>query len=310
MDTVRGKGMRLILSLMLVTALVAVSTAMIGCGTDEPADDADTGAAVDAEPIEIGWVAWDECIAVSWLWKDVLEEQGYEVELTQLDIAPVYSGLATGDLDLYLDAWLPITHGDYADEYGDSWEYIGVWYDKGLLTWAVPEYVEAQSIADLADQADTFDSRIVGIDPGAGLMRISKNDVMPGYGLEDWELVEGSTPAMLAELERAVNDEEPIVVTLWRPHWAYGAYPVRDLEDPQGLLGEAEELHVVAHEGFSEEYPEVAEWLSTWEMDDDSVGSLVDTVINEYGQGQEAEAVDAWLSDPDNRALVDSWLEG
>ena len=313
MEIARGKGMRLILSLMLAVALLGMSAVMAGCDADTTDGDTNGDAngetpSVDADPIEIGWVPWDEDIAVTYLWKHILEGEGYEVNLTQLDIAPVYAGVAEGDLDLYLDAWLPITHGDYADEYDENWEYLSVWNDNGLLTWAVPDYVDVQSIADLKGQSDMFDGQIIGIEAGAGLMRRSKDAVIPGYGLEEYTLVEGSTSAMLAELDRAVSNEEPIVVTLWRPHWAYGAYPMRDLEDPEGHLGGAEELHVVAHKGFSDEYPEVAEWLTNFKLSDEQIGSLTNTVIQEYGTGQEAEGVEDWLSDPANQALVDGWL--
>jgi len=313
MEIARGKGMRLILSLMLAVALLGMSAVMAGCDADTTDGDTNGDAngetpSVDADPIEIGWVPWDEDIAVTYLWKHILEEEGYSVELTQLDVAPVFEGVASGDLDLFLDAWLPSTHSDYWAEYGDRLESLSVWYDNGLLTWAVPDYVDVQSIADLKGQSDMFDGQIIGIEAGAGLMRLSKDAVIPGYGLEEYTLVEGSTSAMLAELDRAVSNEEPIVVTLWRPHWAYGAYPMRDLEDPEGHLGGAEELHVVAHKGFSDEYPEVAEWLTNFKLSDEQIGSLTNTVIQEYGTGQEAEGVEDWLSDPANQALVDGWL--
>jgi glycine betaine/proline transport system substrate-binding protein len=121
MEIARGKGMRLVLSLILAVALLGMSAVMAGCDADTTDGDASGDvngetAAVEADPIEIGWVPWDEDIAVTYLWKHILEGEGYEVNLTQLDIAPVYAGLAEGDLDLYLDAWLPITHADYAEE--------------------------------------------------------------------------------------------------------------------------------------------------------------------------------------------------
>jgi glycine betaine/proline transport system substrate-binding protein len=294
---------------VLIAVLATMSLGLIGCTTDD-ADTGDDGDAMEEKgTIRIGWMPWDEDVAVTFLWKALLEEQGYTVELTQADAALIYAGVAAGDLDLFFDAWLPVTHEDYMAEYGDDIEDIGIWYDNAKLTWAVPEYVDATSIADLAGMADTFDSRIIGIEPSAGLMRISINDVVPGYGLDDYTVVEGSTPAMLAELERATNDEEPIVVTLWRPHWAYGVYPIRDLEDPEGILGDAEEIHTLGTAGFSDEFSEVAAWIDNFTMGDDALASLEDLIINQYGEGEEEDAVAEWLSDADNRALADSWVD-
>ena len=296
----------------LVLALMLALTGMFagGCsaedGTNGTSDNGSTSA--DGGTIRIGWMPWDEDIAATYLWERILTDEGYDVELTQLDVAPVFEGVASGDLDLFFDAWLPSTHEDYWAEYGDRLEDLAVWYDNGLLTWAVPEYMDIDSIEDLAGMEAELDGRIVGIEPGAGLTRLSREAVMPDYGLDGFELIEGSTPAMLAELERAIKDEAPIVVTLWRPHWAYSVFPIKDLADPKGSLGEAEELHAIARDGFSADYPEIAEWIGAFEMNDDQLAELEDLVLNEYGAGQEAAAVEEWLSDADNRALVDGWL--
>jgi glycine betaine/proline transport system substrate-binding protein len=295
---------RVVAALALSLILAMTGVLATGCSGDGTTD----GSAGEAGTIRIGWIPWDEDVAVTYLWKQILEEEGYAVELTQLDVAPVFEGVASGDLDLFLDAWLPSTHSDYWAEYGDRMEDLATWYDNGLLTWAVPSYVDADSLEDLASMADEFDGRIVGIEPGSGLMRVSREAVVPGYGLDGYELIEGSTPAMLAELERAIEDGDPVVVTLWRPHWAYSVYDIKDLEDPQGLLGEAEEIHALARQGFADAHPEVAEWMGAFSMNDEQLASLEDLVLNEYGAGREEEAVAEWLSDSANRALVDGWL--
>ena len=303
MDIARGKGLRLALSLMLAVALLGMSAALGGCDAGETSSSGD--------PIEIGWVPWDEAVAVTFLWTHILESEGYEVELTQVDIAPLYAGVAEGDLDLYLDAWLPLTHGDYAAEYDENWEYLGIWNDNGVQTWAVPDYVDPSivSIEDLKGKGDMFGGRIIGNEPGAGQMRLSKEELIPSYGLEgEYTLIEGSTSAMLAELDRAVRNEEPVIILMWHPHWAYEEWPLRDLEDPKQLMSVPEEMHVVAHKGFSDESPEVAEWLGEFEMTDEQIADLVNVGMNEHGQGREAEAVEAWLTEPGNRELVDGWL--
>lgn len=298
-----------VMALSVLMLMVAFSLSLVACGDDEDDKVVDDTKKEEKGEITIGWIPWDECIAATYLWKAILEDEGYTVKLTQLDVAPVYAGLAEGDLDLFLDAWLPTTHEDYWEEFGDKLEDITIWYDKGTLELAVPEYVEEiNSIADLKGNADMFGGKIIGIEPGAGLMRLTREAIMPGYELEDYELVEGSTPAMLAELDRATRNEEPIVVTLWHPHWAYASYDIKDLEDPQGLFGDAENLHVVARSGFKADFPEVAKWLANFEMTDDALAELELLVIEEYGAGSEEKAVEEWLKDSANRRLVDSWI--
>ena len=276
--------------------------------TDDPDDEAAAGDVGEGETISIGWMPWEEAIAVTNLWNVILEENGYEVNQEQLEPGIVFDGVATGDLDLFLDAWLPATHASYMDQYGDDIEDLGEWLDEAPLTLSVPEYVdEVDSIDDLADNADLFDSQIVGIESGAGHMEITENEVMPAYGLDDWELVDSSTPAMLSELGAAIDNEEPIVVTLWQPHPAYAEFDLKDLEDPEMALGEeADQIHALARTGFGEDHPEVAAALENFEFDHDGLNDLSATVLEE--EGQELENAQAWLDD--NRDLVEGWLEG
>ena len=274
--------------------------AMTGCAAAAP-----TGAQDQAEPIKIAvFNGWDEGVAVSELWKAVLEEKGIPVELEYADAAPVFEGLSTGDYDVTMDVWLPLTHADYLERYGDDIEKIGVWNDEAALTIAVNEDSPITSLEELAANAKTFGNRIVGIEPGAGLTTATQESVIPQYGLEDMEYVTSSTPAMLSELKAATKNNEDIVVTLWRPHWAYDAFPMRDLEDPKGALGDAEELNIFGSSAFSADHPEVAGWLEGFTMDSELLFSLENAMFNEADTDNYGEIVATWISE--NREWVDT----
>ncbi|WP_375002909.1 glycine betaine ABC transporter substrate-binding protein [Aeromicrobium sp. CTD01-1L150] len=286
----------------LVAAAVAAALVLAACGSG----DSDNG---DGEggTVNLGILpAWTDGLSTAYLWKNVLESEGYDVEITELsEAAPLYTGLANGDVDVYPSGWPEVTHAEYMNEYGDDIEDLGAYYDEAKLTFAVPEYTDIDSIADLTDNADQFGGQIIGIEPGAGLTDVTKNSVMPAYDLEDdYELVESSTTAMLAELETAVDAERDIVVTLWRPFWANTSFPVKDLEDPEGALGEAEGLHSLARTGFGDDFPDVADMMSNFKLTDEQYGQLEDMVVNEYGEGNEEEAVEAWLEE--NPDFIDS----
>ncbi|TQN42963.1 glycine betaine/proline transport system substrate-binding protein [Blastococcus colisei] len=282
-------------------AAIALTATACGGGEDENTDvSASGGDSATCDSVTLGFIpSWTDGLSMAHLWQDVLESRGYEVEFEEIaDAAPLYAGLAGGDVDVYPSAWSEVTHADYMAEYGDQIEDLGAWYEGAVLTLAVPEYTDIDSIEDLAGNADMFGGQIIGIEPGAGLTRTTKESVMPGYGLTDsYTLVESSTTAMLAELQAAIDAEEDIVVTLWRPFWANSQFPVKDLEDPQGTLGEPEGLHNLARAGFSEDCGEVAELMSDFTLTDEQYGSLENLVVNEYGEGQYAEAVDAWFEE-------------
>lgn len=271
--------------------LSVLGLTLVGCGDDSGTED-DAGEAGGGEggTITLGYIdGWTDGSSTTYLWQHILEEQGYEVEIEALgDAAPVYQGLADGDIDVYPSAWLPATHQSYMDEHGDALEDLGAYYEGAVLTLAVPEYTEVDSIPELLDDPAAFDNQVVGIEAGAGHMDVTANTVFPGYGLdEEFELIESSTAAMLSELDNAVSAEEDIVVTLWRPFWAYGQWDLKDLEDPEGLLGEEETLNLIANADFSEEFPEVAQWMSDFELTDEQYAELEDLVVNEYDDGPE-----------------------
>ncbi|MFF3487141.1 ABC transporter permease/substrate binding protein [Streptomyces sp. NPDC002701] len=248
--------------------------------------------------IDVAWFPWDECVAVTYLWKNVLGRRGYTLNLKQMDVGPVYTGLASGDLDLNFDAWLPYGQANYWKKHKDDLRDLGTWYEPTSLEVSVPSYVkDVKSLADLKGKADTFDGKIIGIEPGTGEMNLLKKDVLPGYGLDkEYEVVDGSSPAMLAELKRAYAKKEPIAVTLWSPHWAYSEYELTKLSDEKKLFGEGNTIRTISSEKFPEQYPQLTKWIKNFKMTEDELGTL-EAEIKDRGQGHEEEAVAAWLKE-------------
>ncbi len=250
---------------------------------------------------------WDEDVAASNLWKALLEERGYPVDLQELDIASTFVGVANGHVDLYMDAWLPTTHQAYRDRYSDQLEVVSTW-QEGRNTLVVPDYVtDVNTIADLKGKAAQFEGRIVGIEAGAGEMEAMRERVIPGYDLGEYDLVEGSSPAMLAALDGAVEQNQPIVVTLWQPHWAFSRFPLKVLDDTQTAFGPPDRMQIVATKGWGEANPEVNGWLKNFTITPEQLSDLMLTIQN-GGKGQELATARQWAAD--NQAVVDPWFAG
>jgi glycine betaine/proline transport system substrate-binding protein len=247
---------------------------------------------------------WDEGIAASELWKAILDEKGYNVTLEYADVAPVYVGLAEGDYDLNLDVWLPNTHAEYVKEYGEDITDLGAWNDEAKLTVAVNADAPIDSLTELADNADLFNNTIVGIEPGAGLTAAVEDNSIPAYGLDGMDFKTSSTAAMLAELTAATKAGENIAVTLWEPHWAYGSFDLKNLEDPEGTLGDAESLHAYGKKDFATDFPQVTEWMSGFKMDLDHLYSLETAMLVDYEGTDYGPIVAKWIEE--NQEYVDS----
>lgn len=280
----------------------AAALALAGCaGTGSDGD----GEAASKE-VTIGvFNGWPEGEAVSYLWKLILEDKGYSVDLEYADAGPVFQGVAGGDYDVALDGWLPLTHAAYFEQFGDDIVDLGSWNDDAKLTVAVNADAPIDSLEELAGAADQFDNRLIGIEPGAGLTAATQNEVIPTYGLDGMDFITSSTPAMLAELDSKLDAGENVAVTLWRPHWAYDAYDIKDLADPEGTLGAAESIHTFTRSDFETDHPEVNEWLSEFRMDSEALFSLENAM---YNTGEDVtdytEIVRQWMTE--NQEWVDS----
>ncbi|MHC1550485.1 glycine betaine ABC transporter substrate-binding protein [Phyllobacterium sp. K27] len=261
-----------------------------------------------AKPVKLGWAAWSDAEFVTKLAAKLIEDKlGRKVELVQTDVAPLYQGVARGDLDAMLMAWLPETHADYFARVKDKVETLGTVYEGAKLGWVVPTYIPADVVSTIEDLkkpdvVKQLGGTIQGIDPGAGLTRLSEQAVKD-YGL-DYKLQISSEAGMLTSVERATRSKKWFVATSWSPHWMFGKYDLRYLEDTKGSLGKAEHVDVIARKGFTEEDPKVAKFLSRMNL---PITDLEPAMFNAQETSYDA-AVDKYIVDhPDQ---VNAWLEG
>ncbi|MGK5630080.1 ABC transporter permease/substrate binding protein [Streptomyces sp. URMC 123] len=288
---------------VVVLALISTGMNLTAGGGSRGLDGPDVG---KGKRLDIGYIPWDEGIASTYLWKEMLERRGYKPDLKQLDPGPLYTALAEDKLDFQLDSWLPTTHKEYWDRYGDRLNDLGSWYGPTSLELTVPSYVEGvDSLEDLKGKGGTFKGKIIGIESSAGMMGTLNSSVLEQYGLKgEYEVVSSSTSTMLAELKRSMDRKEPVVVTLWSPHWAYSKYDLKKLADPKGAWGKGDEVHTVAAKSFAADEPTVAGWLKNFRMSEKELTGL-EKEIQDAGKGKEQQAVRAWLDDhPD---ALDRW---
>lgn len=145
---------------------------------------------------------------------------------------------------------------------------------------------------------------IVGIEPGAGLMGMTKQ-VLKDYELDDWTLLEGSSAAMVAELQKAYNNQEPIIITGWSPHWMFSTFDLKYLDDPKGLFGGAESIHTIVRKGLEQDAPGAYKILDqfSWEPSD------MEAVMVDISGGMDpSKAAEKWIdANPDK---VAEWTKG
>lgn len=145
---------------------------------------------------------------------------------------------------------------------------------------------------------------ITGIDAGAGIMAAAEN-ALEEYGLDDYTLQTSSSSAMTAALAEAYENEKPIVVTGWTPHWKFAKYDLKYLDDPKGVFGSAETINTIVRLGLEEDHPSAYEVLDNFYWDQADMGEIM-IAINEGTDPVEAAA--DWVAN--NQDKVSKWTDG
>ncbi|MFA5537312.1 MAG: glycine betaine ABC transporter substrate-binding protein, partial [Bacillota bacterium] len=154
-----------------------------------------------------------------------------------------------------------------------------------------------------ASVVDKFKGRIIGIEPGAGVMSATE-EAMDVYGLDKYTLVEGSSATMAAALGDAIKNNEWIVVTGWTPHWKFARWDLKYLDDPEGIFGGEEEICTLARVGLDKDMPEVYEFMDNFNW---PLAKMQEVMV--WNSEENADFYQNALRFIDeNEELVNSWL--
>jgi glycine betaine/proline transport system substrate-binding protein len=273
-----------------LTLAVAIMIAVSSCG----------GGQKEKKEVFIPYPNWSEGIAMTHLAKVFLDQKGYNVDIKPIEPGPIYASLSKGDADVFLDAWLPYTHAEYWDRFGDKIDHIGTAFPGGTTGLVVPSSNPVNSIEELNEYADKFDNEIIGIGSGAG---IHKNTLkaIEEYDL-DYKQVTSSGTAMVAALEKGINEDGWVIVTGWKPHFMWARYDIKYLEDPKGVYPK-DEMRILARKGFTEDFPVLAKFFKNFKFKEEKLYELMDDVSN---ANDPLEGAKKFYQN--NKALVDGWF--
>lgn len=279
-------------------------TKLIGCGVLAMMLAAVAPAQADTKPtLKIGYVeGWDDSVATSNVAARIIETKlGYPVQLVPVAAGVMWQGVARGDLDATLSAWLPVTQGAYWEQFKTKVVNLGTNFPDAKIGLIVPAYVKAKTIADLNAQKNDFAGRIVGIDAGAGVMR-KTDDAIKAYGL-NYSLMPSSGSAMTAELARSIHSNKAVVVTGWAPHWMFAKWKLRFLGDPKKVYGEAEHVDNVVNPALETKAQPVVAFLKKFQWKPGEIDGVMLAIQN---GSKPAAAADAWIAAHGDR--VGEWL--
>jgi glycine betaine/proline transport system substrate-binding protein len=258
-----------------------------------------------------GWTDIDATNAMTGV---LLKALGYKQNVANLSVPITYQGLKKGQIDVFLGNWMPAQAPVVKPfEEEKSIEVVHPNLSNAKFTLAVPDYVAAagiHSFADLAKNADKFDSKIYGIEPGAPAnQNIKKMVDDKAFGLGSWKLVESSETGMLTQVERAVREKKWIVFLAWEPHLMNTKFKLTYLDGGDKYFGPnygGATVNTVARSGYAAQCPNIGRLFRQLTFSVDLENGVITEVL-EKKTGADAAATEALKRHPE---LLKSWLDG
>lgn len=214
------------------------------------------------EPTEVRLVTIDLSFhrAASGVIRSILAKHGVQVTETFAPHQQAFEQLQEGRADMLCSAWLPDSHGGYFAPLAEQFEKVTVLY-RPYAYWGVPDYVPESVVSSIDDlRKPEVVARTVkliqGIGPGAGISRFSRTAITTyqlaecGYHFEN-----GALEDCVQAYEAAVREGKWVVVPLWKPQYLHEKYSIRQLKDPQGVMGGADEATLVARHSVMQRLP-------------------------------------------------------
>ncbi|ASW00843.1 choline ABC transporter substrate-binding protein [Paraburkholderia aromaticivorans] len=275
--------------------------------------------ALAAEPqsctqVNMAGPGWTDIDATNAMTGVLLKALGYRQNVANLSVPITYQGLKKGQIDVFLGNWMPAQAPVVKPfEEEKSIEVVHPNLSNAKFTLAVPDYVAASGIhsfADLAKNADKFDSKIYGIEPGAPAnQNIKKMVDDKAFGLGNWKLVESSETGMLTQVERAVREKKWIVFLAWEPHLMNTRFKLTYLDGGDQYFGPnygGATVNTVARSGYAEQCPNVGKLFRQLTFNVDLENGVITEVL-EKKTPVDAAAAQALKRHPE---LLKSWLDG
>ena len=271
-------------------------------------------ALADCGTVRFSDVGWTDITATTAVASTILDALGYQTETLVLSVPVTYTSMASGDIDVFLGNWMPTMEGDIAS-YRDAGtvdtvraNLEGAKYT--LATNAAGAALGIKDFADIAAHKDALGGKIYGIEPGNDGNRLILDMIeADAFGLKGFDVAESSEQGMLAQVDRAVRKEEPIVFLGWEPHPMNANFQLTYLTGGDDYFGPdlgGATVYTNTSAGYVAACPNVGKLLENMSFTLAMENEIMGAILNDGTEPAKAAA--DWLKA--NPAVLDGWLAG
>jgi glycine betaine/proline transport system substrate-binding protein len=296
----------------IVTKFLGAAT--VGVGLFAMATAAMAADAASCQKVRLSDVGWTDITATTALTSAILEQMGYQGDISQLAVPVTFASMKNKDIDVFLGNWMPSMENDikaYRDD--GSVETLGANLEGAKYTLAVTQGAYDAGLKDFADIAkfkDKLGGKIYGIEPGNDGNRLVLDVIKdPKFGLDGFELVESSEAGMLAQVAKSSSAGEDVVFLGWAPHPMNSNYKISYLTGGDDFFGPnfgGATVYTNVRKGYVAECPNVGKFISNLKFSMDMENQIMGEILDK-GADPKTAAV-AWVkANPD---AITPWLDG
>jgi glycine betaine/proline transport system substrate-binding protein len=277
------------------------------------------GAAQAADPpacrtVRFADIGWVDVTATTALTALILKDLGYTPKITELTVPTAYQALKAKEIDVFLGNWMPAMEAERKPFLDDkSVDVLGPNLEGAKFTLAVPQYTYDKGLHDFQDIHNfgkELGFKIYGIEPGNdGNQHVFDLIGQKRFGLEKFQLVEGSEQSMLAQVDKAVRRRQPIVFLGWQPHPMNLTFKLAYLtggDDTFGANFGAASVYTNVRAGYAAECPNVGKLLQNEKFSLAGEDAMEESILDK--KTDPAKAAAAWLHG--HRPVLETWLDG
>ncbi len=269
---------------------------------------------VGCQTVRFSDVGWTDVTATTALVAQLLRSIGYSPAVTVLSVPVTFASIQNNDIDVFLGNWMPAQEADRARYVADgSVVVIGPNLSGAKYTLAAPAYTYAAGLRDFRDIqrfAPALHGSIYGIEPGNDgnrhVLEMLKQDQ---FGLGGFKLIESSEQGMLAQVERAYRDKQPIVFLAWEPHPMNMRFDLKYLSGGDEVFGPnygGATIYTVTRKGYSAQCPNMGRLLANLKFTLRGESEMMAAILDRH-ETPEIAATE-WLKA--NPMATKAWLEG
>ncbi len=196
--------------------------------------------------------------------------------------------------DLVVDAtlapWMPYSCKSYWEEYNENIEEIGPNTYGCRLGLVTPKYVDINEVEDILQHGDKIDYKIYSLRRTSYIGSLM-SEIKEKYNLDNIEIIYMDTDELLNKFDEMYKRNEWIIITGWQPHYTFGEYELKFLNEPKHVFGKVEHLTTYVNKDLKRKNPKLYDIIKNFKMDMNSLNNSLsqirrgipyDTVVEGY----------------------------